>query len=159
MRGRKPKPSKVQEREGAYAKNPKRRKEGEPEAPDGWPDEPTHLDEPTLDFWRETCYRLDELGILSHVYATAIECYAQTYTNYRKCQERVSQLGPVLLSKNSDGQAEVKRNPYSVELHKYRDALLKYEAEFGLTPSSKSRLGVARSETSELEAKLYGVVG
>lgn len=153
---RKPKPTHLKILEGAYEKNPQRFNGDEPPAPPGWPPMPPYLDELAREKWRETCERLESLGMISPVYGDAIECYSVAYSNYRKCQEAVARIGPVLLGKDADGKPEVKRNPYSVELHKYREAMLKYESEFGFTPSSKSRLKADDRSREADEIKFFG---
>lgn len=153
---RKPKPTHLKIIEGAYDKNPQRFNGDEPPAPPGWPKMPDYLDEFGRQKWQETCERLESLGMLSDVYADAIECYAAAYSGYRKCQEIVARTGPALISKDADGNVEVKRNAYSVELHKYREAMLKYESEFGFTPSSKSRLKAGEAATDEMELRHFG---
>jgi P27 family predicted phage terminase small subunit len=45
----------------------------------------------------------------------------------------------VLVQKTKDG-TDIKRNPFSVELHKYRDEMNKLLPELGLTPASRSKV-------------------
>ena len=45
---------------------------------------------------------------------------------------------------DKDGNLQTRRNAYSVELHKYKDEVLKLLTEMGLTPSSRARIALQR---------------
>ena len=154
--GPRPRPTHLNVIAGTYDQNPQRRPENEPEAPQGWPQIPDGIDEVAkCKFW-DTCRQLDELGILSPVYADAIEAYATTYSDYRRASEMVAKIGIAIVGKDQHGNAVVKRNPFMTAKRQCLDAMLKYEAEFGLTPSSKSRISTDATSKDDQERKFSG---
>lgn len=56
-----------------------------------------------------------------------------------KARESIKKTGLVLIQKTENG-TEVKRNPFCVELHKYRDQMNKLLPELGLTPASRGKV-------------------
>ena len=139
MKGRKPKPTEIKRREGAYVHDPQREPVNEPEAPPGWPPVPTHLSPEALTFWNEACRRMEELNTLSPVYGPTLEAYAHTYARWREA-ERLLSAGILIPVEAKEGRPGFIVNPVANQAHKFRDALLRYESELGLTPSSKSRV-------------------
>ena len=87
--------------------------------------------------WRALCEALEALGILSTVDAQALQIYCECYSGYREALEKVREFGMVL---NIDGKP--RRNPYMAEVHQHRAEIMRMQSEFGLTPSSRSRLVV-----------------
>ena len=140
MAGRKPKPREVQIAEGRHLKNPGRFVDEVPETLSTEPQMPEHLDDRAQAEWQ----RLEEImragGTWSATYQTAIEIYCETYSNYRRALDLVRATGQALRQTAADGQVEIKRNPYSVELHKYKEETIKLMTELGITPSSRSRV-------------------
>ena len=138
--GRKPKAREIQLAEGRHLKNPQRFKN---EVPATSPDEPAlplHLKGQAAAAWESLEAVLRAAGLWSASYQVTIELYCETYANYRTALERVQQTGQALVTKNKDGTPDIRRNPFRVELHRYKEELIKISAEFGLTPSSRSRI-------------------
>jgi len=153
MRGRKPKPTNLKILEGSFIKNPQRRNTSEPEAPDKLPRCPSHLDAAGKKKWRETLAILKEMNIASTAYADLLELYADTYSRWRDAREKVLKVGIATVTKDTDGNVTIRRNPFETAMHKYRDALVKIEAELGLTPSAKSRLHGRERQGSGVSAR------
>jgi len=152
MRGRKPKPTQIKILEGSFVKNPQRQNTREPDAPDRLPRCPSHLNDVGKKKWRETLALLKEMGIASAAYADLLELYADTYSSWRDAREKVLKLGIATITK-VDGSFVIQRNPFETAMHKYRDALMKIEAELGLTPSAKSRLHRPEKQGSGVSAR------
>ena len=135
MRGRKPKPTKLKIMSGEPNKN--RINDQEPEAPPGRPVMPDGLDDVGRKAWDALCDSLDALGILSIVDHHALELYCHAYSGYRDAYDKSKQFGQILVI---DGKP--RRNPAMTEVHQHRAEIMRMQAEFGLTPSARSRLVV-----------------
>jgi len=91
------------------------------------------------------------MGMLTKADSDLMEAYCVTYSGYRQALTSVTKTGQVLVLKSDGGKSvEVRRNPYSVELHKYMDRLTKLLAEMGLTPSARSRVSAVEEPTDVL---------
>ena len=148
MKGRKPKPREVQIAEGRHLKNPQRFKD---EVPATSPDEPTmpaHLKGYAAAAWDDIEVVMRAASLWSVTYQVTIELYCETYANYRLALERVEQTGQAIVTQDKDGQPNVRRNPFSVELHKYKEETMKLLTELGLTPSSRSRVTITPEDAA-----------
>ena len=153
MKGRPPIPAKLKLLHG----NPgKRDIQDEPEPPKGVPSMPGGLGEHGERAWSEAASLLDEMGMLTLAEGPLLFLYSQAMQGYYEAQQSVAKLGLVLTQKKKTGEIEVRRNPFSVELHKYRESAHKLLVELGLTPIARARLGVgaqkAESEISQFLA-------
>ena len=139
--GRLPRPTKLKILAGEPNKD--RINENEPEAPPGRPPMPERFNDSKGGkvAWENLLDALEALGILSPVYAHALEVYTDTYIQYRSAVDAVNKYGAVLPNGDS-----FKRNPYVTEMHMNKASLIKLQAEFGLTPSSLSRISVPGAE-------------
>jgi len=133
--GRKHKPRELAELEGAIKKNPQRYRDPVPTASSNEPQRPEHLTTEAGSEWDRMEQVMRSAGLWSASYQVTIELYCETYANYRKSLTLVEKTGLALVRGK-----EIKRNPFSVELHKYKEETLKLLAELGLTPSSRSRI-------------------
>ena len=144
MRGRKPLSTAEKERRGSFVPHPERRNKREPKPPSGKPTKPKHLDTYASKKWNALVKLLDQMGLLNKADVDLLELYCVTYSGYRRALEHVAKTGMVLVTREDHGQqVEVRRNPFSVELHKYADRLQKLLSEMGLTPASRSRVQAA----------------
>jgi len=153
MRGRKPKPTKLKELEG----NPGRRAlpTDEPQTVPGLPPCPEFLDEDAKSVWQVTGKYLADAGILGQQDALSFAFYCIVVTMAVEAYQRIKAEGALLNppSENLDQmmlgegakRREVdpgrkQRNPQLEILNKCIEQILKFSAEFGLTPSSRSRI-------------------
>ena len=140
MRGRKPKPTKLKIMAGEPNKD--RINDQEPEAPVGRPVMPDGLDDVGRKAWDALCDSLDALGILSTVDHHALEIYCHAYSGYRAALDTIKKQGMFMVRKVTNGDVRVIRHPLMPEIHSSRAEIMKMQAEFGLTPSARSRLVV-----------------
>ena len=101
------------------------------------------------------CRWMADMGVLSDTYRRAMEGYCESYSNYRRTLETVERIGVAIVSKDKDGTTRVTRNPFSMELHKFKDECFRYLTEFGLTPSSKTRI-VAEQPVETETGRFFG---
>lgn len=134
---------------GSYEINPNRENKKAPSADGREPVMPDYFGEDECQKWLELCGDLKRMGVLSTDTREIMIAYCCAYGGWMECRRQLKKFGMVLPIKDENGKAiDIKRNPYSVELHKYRDEMNRLLPEFGLTPSSRSRL-VSFSNTEE----------
>ena len=139
--GRKPKPTAQKVRNGSAKNDPGRINRSEPAALLDEPICPNHLSGVAREAWLRIADTMREMGYLSKTYQDALEIYAETYASYRRTLEKVSQHGVALVSQHPEtGEVIIRRNPFSTELNKQKKLLLQILSEFGMTPSSKTRV-------------------
>jgi len=150
MRGTKPQSNATRRATGQDKVHPERVNKSEPVVPLGAPDMPPHLDAIAVEKWNHLMGLLEEMGILNKADSDLLEAYCVTYSGYRKALESVNRTGQVLILKSDEGKSvEARRNPFSVELHKYMDRMTKLLAEMGLTPSSRSRVAATPKQEDD----------
>lgn len=137
MGGRPRKPSAVHEASGAYRKDPQRRNQYEPKAPEGWPERPDWMDgdDVAAHCWQRTCELLDEMGLISKADEHAIEGYCSDYSQWRFLRDECK-LGNIA----DVHQTGRRSTPEVTQLHRYQDRMHKFWTEYGLTPASRSKL-------------------
>ena len=143
MAGRKPRPTKLKLMLGEPNKDRINDKEPEPTA--GRPQMPDNLDGLAEAAWVSLVDSLEDMGLLTVADSHLLELYAHTYSGYREAVSKQKEYGQVLLQ---DGTA--KRNPFMFEVHSHRNELLKILIEFGLTPSSRSRIVIPGKQTNDI---------
>lgn len=134
-RGRKPKPTVLKELAGNPGRRPLNEQEPRPATAD--PKMPRgKLNAEGKKLWREVAPKLAELGLLTEVDMAALEMACNHYGLAREAMALIERMG--LFVKDRDGQP--RKNP---ALQLYRDnsqAFKQYLVEFGMTPSSRSRI-------------------
>lgn len=133
--GRKPKPTILR----LVAGNPGKRpiNANEPIAPKGIPDCPEGLlDGEARKEWERILPQLQGMGLLSPVDRAAIVAYCLIWADFVDSTENIRKFGKVI--KAPSGYAIP--NPYVSIARQAREDLRKYASEFGLTPSSRTRL-------------------
>lgn len=148
-RGRKPKPHELKIAEGAHIKNPQRFKHEVPSTSANEPIMPEGLTEEAQKEWQRIEVLLRAAGMWTATYQTTIELYCETYASYLHARDQVRKSGIALLSRDANGKAEVRRNPFSVELHKYKEETLRLLVELGMTPSSRSRIALNSDDDAD----------
>jgi P27 family predicted phage terminase small subunit len=144
VRGRKPLATTIKESSGALKKNPQRRNKSEPKAKPGHPEMPAIVaeDKEASECWREVCDTLSEMGVLTTADKALMIAYCLDYSQFVHLWH-VVKGGNVTQMNQKTG---VSLSPEAGQIHKYADRILKRQAELGLTPSSRSRLHVAKQE-------------
>lgn len=155
-KGRRPIAQEIKKVNGAYVKNPNRFNANAPIADGNMPDMPADFNEDEKQKWLELICILDNNGILSSDTAEILTAYCTAYGGWMAARRLVHKTGIVLLQKDADGKVEVKKNPYSAELHKYRDAMNRLLPELGLTPASRQKLVVTKKEDDAFTEWLNG---
>jgi len=149
--GRRPKPTKLKKLAG----NPGRRplNEREPHFPPSLPTCPRHLSKEAKGEWKRLAQLLYDQGLLTEVDRGALAAVCQAYGRWVKSERKVTEHGMVSYSAHG---SEIP----SAHLRIARQAMDDYvrlASEFGLTPSSRSRVTTTGEEQLPLAELLFGV--
>ncbi len=156
--GRKPLPSSIKIMRGSDKQHPERMNRSEPTVPNDSPICPPHVvDEIAKAEWVRMCDTLQEMGMLSSAWQQALEIYVNSYAKWRKAVEMVDKIGLATVTKNGKGETVIVRNPFSSEAHRYGDECFRLLTEFGLTPSSKTRVSKADASDDLMDFLREGV--
>lgn len=136
--GTKPKPSSMKILEGNRGKRPLNKDEPEPKGI--MPQCPEHLDEGAKREWDNIVPMLSKLGLLTEVDGTALAIYCQAYSTWVEAVERIQKTGMIV--KAPSGYPI--QNPYLAIANKAVEQMNRFLTEFGMTPSSRSRIVVPK---------------
>lgn len=159
MRGRKPKPTHLKLVTG----NPGRRhlNQAEPKHALSIPTPPPELSDDAKVEWGRVAERLYRVGTLTEVDRAALAAYCDAYGRWAQATRAISAMAekdPVtrgLLIKTSNGNAI--QNPLVGVANKAASDLVRYAAEFGMTPSARSRINAEghKAEAEDEAAKFF----
>jgi P27 family predicted phage terminase small subunit len=144
MRGRKPKPSYLRVIGGNAGKRPINQRE--PKAPPSGPRPPSTLNDDARNEWRRIAKQLLKMGVLSVIDRGALAAYCDAYAQWLAASRGIKQLAERgdpfggLLSKTTNGN--IIQNPLVGIRSKARSDMVRFAAEFGMTPSGRSRVQV-----------------
>ncbi len=148
-RGAKPKPTELKKLEG----NPGKRKlnEKEPKPDVAIPECPPHLDGEASKEYKRITEELLKLKIITKIDRATLVAYCQAWADLLHATKMVKKEGEVLYS--DKGNAYL--NPWKGIQTSSMDRLARLSSEFGMTPSSRSRLKVETpTEEDEMEKML-----
>jgi P27 family predicted phage terminase small subunit len=137
-RGPRPTPTAVLKLRGTHRPH---RTRNEPEPPPGTPPCPAWLDEQGKNTWGQLVPQLEAMGVLREVDANALGRYCVLWGRWRAAEDFLQKNGSVYTLKDEAGKVRaVMQFPQVSIAHKLALALARLEAEFGMTPSSRSRI-------------------
>jgi P27 family predicted phage terminase small subunit len=151
-KGRPRKPTALKVLHGDFDKNPKRRNKSEPTPDLAIPKCPAWLSEHAKAEWKRITKEVGDLKVLSLGERGALEQYCDTYGKWRECNETIKADGQWYSTNH--GLAE---HPAAKAHRVYAGMCQKLLCEFGLTPSSRSRLAITKEpEVDETEKRFFG---
>ena len=148
MAGRKPKPTALKELAGNPGKRPLNEREPKPRA--AVPTAPRHLTGEARKEWRRMGRELLALGVLTTVDRAALAAYCVAYARWADAEAQVTKLGTVVKTANGN----LIQNPYLAVANRAMDQMMKAASEFGMTPSSRSRVQVQQADAGPSLAEL-----
>lgn len=89
--------------------------------------------------WRRVMPELERLGLLTQLDRAAFAGYCQSWARYVEAEAKVEQYGEILKAAGSD---YIQQSPYVIIANKHLQMARAFCQEFGLTPSSRSRMQV-----------------
>ena len=135
MRGRKPKPTALKVLTGNPGKRPLNFREPNPEP--GIPDRPSHLSPEACAEWDRVAAVLQVQGIITQADRAALSAYCVAWARWVEAERKVKDMGPVVKAPRTGVPMQ---NPYLSIANNAMGQMIKLAAEFGMTPSSRTRL-------------------
>lgn len=161
-RGRKPKPAHLKLIEGNPGKRPiDEAKEIQPVAGD-LPAPPDVLCADGAEEWNRIAVQLRNLGLLTVVDHAALAAYCAAFGRWIQAERALSkmrkrdELTAGLMIKTSNGNAV--QNPLVGVANKAAADMVRYAAEFGMTPAARARLALGAGERKPA-SKFDGLIG
>jgi P27 family predicted phage terminase small subunit len=153
-RGPRPIPTHLKLLRGNTGKRPLNKDEPQPEPFTDVPDPPSFVTGYAADEWWQTATELHRLGLLTKVDVPALAAYCYAFGQWRMAAEslhRMQSCDPVMngmIIKSKYGDAIV--NPLVSIVRKHAADVVRYAAEFGLTPAARSRISAGiRGDNSQ----------
>jgi P27 family predicted phage terminase small subunit len=151
MRGRKPKPTALKQLAGNPGKRALNVKE--PVASEGAPECPAHITGEARKEWDRLVAELAEMKLLSKVDRAELALCCSAWGMYVKACKTLEKEGEVIVS----DKGGMYQNPWVAIRNRSMEQVHKFYTEFGLTPSSRSRVKVeSPNEEDEMASLLFG---
>ena len=148
-RGPRPTPTPILKLRGSREAD---REATEPQPEQKRPRLPKWLDEEAKIVWKQVVPQLERMHVLTRIDGNALARYCQLFSRWKKAEQFIQKYGESYPLKDKDGNVKCFQQwPQVAIAHRLSLALTKIEAEFGMTPSGRSRITVP---TKEPENKL-----
>ena len=142
--GRPPKPTRLKELTGNPGKRALNKAEPRPSAKR--PGCPAHIQGEARKEWNRITKQLLEMGVLTQVDRAALAAYCQCWERWVQAEEAMREPGFRMITTTDNGYPVV--SPWLNVANAAMKQMLRFLTEFGMTPSSRSRVTV----TTEQEA-------
>jgi len=133
-------------------------RKGEPRPERRRPACPRWLDQAAKACWKQIVPQLEAMGVLTRIDANAVVRYCVLWSRWLQAEQFIAKHGAVYPLKDNSGRIRcLQQFPQVAIAHRLSIALSKIEAEFGMTPSSRSRIEVDPSllrSSAEVETYL-----
>lgn len=150
-RGRKPKPTAIKKLEGNPGKRALNRKE--PKTESVIPVCPNHLTGAARTEWVRITAELHKLKLISNIDRAALAAYCSAWADYVKAENKLKKEGEVLISEKGGAY----QNPWLAIKKRSMEQIVKFGAEFGMTPSSRTKVKTEEpDEQDAMAALLFG---
>ena len=137
MAGRKPLPTHLKLVKGTA--RPHRLNKAEPKPTVAVPEPPGHLDERARAKFATMAEMLARHGVMTELDAGALARYAVVWCRWVDAEVEIKRRGPVVKTEGGN----IIQNPFLAVANKCLLQMAQLESEFGLTPSSRSRIRMA----------------
>ena len=145
-RGPKPKPTALKKLLGNPGKRPLNEREPQPDPT--MPRPPAHLDEGACAEWARMAPELNRMRLLTQVDRAAFAGYCAAYSRWAQATADLAKVGGFTIVTE---KGYVLQHPLVGVANKALELMLKCAVEFGLTPSSRSRVSVPNTDVDEFE--------
>lgn len=150
-RGRKPKPTELKELEGNPGKRAINHQEPKPDV--AIPECPPHLKGVARTEWNRLAVELHALKLITKIDRAALAICCTAWADYVKACGKLEKEGEVIIS----DQGGMYQNPWVAIKKRSMDQVMKFYSEFGMSPSSRTRIKVdAPTEEDEMAGFLFG---
>ena len=152
-RGRKPKPTAMKELEGNPGKHPLNT--SEPKPTKKAPACPKWLEPEAKKEWRRLAKQMEAIGILTEVDMAAFAGYCQAYARWKEAEEFITQHGTIVKTPSGYWQ----QVPQVSIAQTYLKIMNRFAEQFGLTPSSRSRIIASDGEPANAADEMESLLG
>ncbi len=158
-RGRKPKPTSLKVIAGTDRAD--RRNDQEPKFNPEIPSPPAFLSDEAKVEWGRVCDALYHAGILAKTDRAVLAAYCQAFGRWQQAEEALTKMAERdqvtrgIMIKTTNGNAV--QNPLVGTANKAMADMVRYAAEFGMTPSARSRIKAeGRNDRQDPAAQYFG---
>lgn len=145
MAGRPPKPTKLKELSGNPGKRPQNK--AEPKPATKRPPCPQHIQGEARKEWNRITKQLMALGLLTEVDRAALAAYCQCWARWVQAEEEMRRENFKMITTTDSGYPVV--SPWLNVANAAMKQMLRYLTEFGMTPSSRSRVTVVTEQEAD----------
>lgn len=149
MRGRKPTPTPIKEIQGNPGKRPLNRREPRPAI--RAPSCPRELSPVAKKEWRRLARQLLVLRLVTDLDRAMLAAYCQAFALWAEAVAALRKYGTMVKSPSGFPM----QSPYVAVANKQAELMIRISAEFGFTPSSRSRIAVPPAPIGHLPAAKY----
>lgn len=150
-RGPKPKPTNLKVVAGTQRAD--RANPSEPRLEPAAPEPPSFLTPYARAEWVRVCDTLVTAGIMTKSDRAALAAYCQAFGRWQKAEEELAQDDLIITTTNGNQI----QNPLVGTANKAMADVVRYAAEFGMTPSARSRIVALKNDAPEdPAAKFFG---
>ena len=152
--GRKPKPTYLKVVEGNKGKRPVNKSEPKPGQASTMP--PPYLIPEAKKIWKRLVPELKKLHLFTKIDRDMFAAYCTALARAKEADAAVTEHGLTYTSYSEKGGETIKRRPETIILTEQLKLAKALAAEFGLTPSSRTRFDGMGSEANDDEDFLFG---
>ena len=106
---------------------------------------PTWIDVDAKAMWKRLIPMLSDMGVLTEVDGNAVARYCQLWSRWKRAEQFIQKNGDVFPIKAEDGSIKyLQQFPQVGIANNLAAQLNRLETEFGLTPSSRSRIRIEK---------------
>ena len=137
--GRKPKPTAIRKLQGNPSKRPINKAEPQSQKKAVMPE---WLSEAAKSQWSVMSPKLEAAGLLTDLDEATLALYCEAFSRFRQASDALTREGTV--TKAANGM--LMQSPWLAIANKAHDQMVKLLIEFGMSPSSRSRVTVQQPE-------------
>jgi len=143
--GPRPSPTQLKKLRGNPGRRPLPKDEPKPRQKTGLPRAPSFLDKTAKKEWRRMVKELHPIGLLTNIDLTAFAAYCTTYSIWMDAVLQVQKHGPLIKAQSGFPM----QSPYLQIQNKAQGEMRKWLVEFGMSPSSRSRVVATPEKKSD----------
>lgn len=138
-RGPAPLPTRLKLLRGNPGRRPLNDREPQPEK--ARPECPDWLDDEAKACWDDLVPQLEAMGVLTRIEGQALTAYCDTWSRWKRAVLFIREHGEILPIKDDKGKVKyLQQMPQVAIARSLIQVLHRYQQEFGMTPSSRTRI-------------------
>lgn len=155
-RGPRPKPTILKKLAGNPGKRKLNDEEPEPEELAEMPAPPAWLLPVAVQVWHEEGPKLRKMGLLTEPDLVPFACYCQCCARYLEAEAWMAENGTCMTLRNDKGEVKYSQTVPRFGLAvKMLEKMLRYQQEFGMTPSARTGLKVLKEKKPGDRLRLF----